>query len=176
MSGSDLHMPQAPKFSLWMEDHARGSVPEVPREEGAVSRAFHMLGLKPGAPRPGALGLAAAAVAVLSVIGGGAAYLQNDKIKTGAEEGLRAAFNFAQLHKLTPPQLLAHPPVKFENTQTHVTGLARVLNREEAGCYAVDVQGGDTQGLWGKYKTEAKINRKQSVDVPLAHVMKICPK
>ncbi len=175
MSRPDLHIPTPSDFSVWMEDFGRGSVPER-QERGLVSRAFEALKMKPGTPKPGALGLAVAAIAVLSVIGGGAAYVENDKIKVGAEDGLRAAFNFKQLDTLTPPQLLQQLPVRFENAATHTVGQARVLNRENAGCYAIEAQGGDTQGLWGKYETQAKITKKQSIPVPLSHVMTICPK
>lgn len=53
--------------------------------------------------------------------------------------------------------------------------MAKVLSREEGGCYMVETTGGNTQGLTGRDTVKVHASGKILPARPLSHMVKICP-
>lgn len=115
----------------------------------------------------------AASVVALLVAGGVAGY--NWALQTGAEAAIRDGLNASGVTNVPPSQLVQIPAFAFTNPLSAFPGTAKVLNREEDGCYMVEAKGGDTQGLRGRDTVEVKASGKVVETKPVTHIVKVCP-
>lgn len=116
------------------------------------------------------------AASVVALLAAGALAGYNSKLQTGAEMAIRDGLKEHRVDKLGgPSQLVQMSAFPFANALDSSPGMAKVLSREEDGCYMVEAKGGNTQGLMGRDTVEVHASGKILPAKPMTHIVKICP-
>ena len=115
------------------------------------------------------------AASVVALLAAGALAGYNWGLQAGAEMAIRDGLKERHVGEQMPLQLVQMPSFPFTNPLSSSPGTAKVLSREEDGCYLVEAKGGDTQGLAGRDAVEVKPSGKVVTTKPLTHVVKVCP-